>query len=461
MALDNWNSFLAITKVDAEQRVVEGFASSKSLDSQDDVVDPAAIKAALPDYLEWGNIREMHGNSAAGVTLEARVIDGVVKAGGKDVPDPLYLKTRIVDDQAWKKVREGVYKGFSIGGKVTDSRLEKRSDGASYRVITGMKLVEISLVDRPANPDARILLWKGEGMADTDAGTEPVVTHEPAPAAPAEDAPVEKTDAPDLAELISKAIDAKLPELAKALQPQQTAVEKPAPKKAEIKKAAAPDPSKVVAMLQDLRNQEELTGDIDAAQMITQAIALVMQSCGDTEDDAAGGDGMDDAPAAGDAMTAAAQADVKKAGRTFSTGNAQAMHNCIRALAGMLAAAGDPVGQKVAALYAGGDAQQPPMDQAKMADAIGGAIVKVVSPLVQRLDALERQPAPGGPVLKQAAAKVLPDAPAQPAQPQTAHEEAAILEKMLAEEKDMHVREFLQDKLGKLQLKLALQRPLR
>src|SRR5690348_6795286 len=119
MTQSTWTNFLTISKVDHEPRIVEGFASSNALDSQDEIVDAAAITAALPDYMEWGNIREMHGNSAAGVTLEARVIDGVVKAGGKDVPDPLYLKTRIVDDQAWAKVREGVYKGFSIGGKVT------------------------------------------------------------------------------------------------------------------------------------------------------------------------------------------------------------------------------------------------------------------------------------------------------------------------------------------------------
>src|SRR6476646_8200645 len=31
----------------------------------------------------------------------------------------LYLAAKIVDDEAWEKVVQGVYKGFSIGGRVT------------------------------------------------------------------------------------------------------------------------------------------------------------------------------------------------------------------------------------------------------------------------------------------------------------------------------------------------------
>lgn len=61
-----------------------------------------------------------------------------------------------MDDDAWEKVKEGVYKGFSIGGRVT------QRDPANRKLITGLELSEISLVDRPANPEAMIDLYKRE-----------------------------------------------------------------------------------------------------------------------------------------------------------------------------------------------------------------------------------------------------------------------------------------------------------
>jgi HK97 family phage prohead protease len=135
--------YAEITKIDRERRMVFGYASTEALDSQGEVVRKEAIEAALPDYMRFANIREMHQPSAVGVAKEA-AIDG----------KGLYLAARIVDDEAWRKVTEGVYKGFSIGGRVTDR------DRAQKHVITGVELMEISLVDRPANPEAVIELYK-------------------------------------------------------------------------------------------------------------------------------------------------------------------------------------------------------------------------------------------------------------------------------------------------------------
>ena len=59
--------------------------------------------------MKFANIREMHQLSAVGVAKEAAVDD-----------KGLYLGAKIVDDQAWQKITEGVYKGYSIGGRVTN-----------------------------------------------------------------------------------------------------------------------------------------------------------------------------------------------------------------------------------------------------------------------------------------------------------------------------------------------------
>jgi phage head maturation protease len=125
---------------------VYGYASSPSEDSDGEVVTPAAIAASLPDYMKFGAVREMHQPKAAGTALEAKVL-----ADGRT-----WFGAHIVDAQAVKKVQAKVYKGFSIGGKVLDR------DPANENIITGIKLVEVSLVDRPANPDAVFTMYKAE-----------------------------------------------------------------------------------------------------------------------------------------------------------------------------------------------------------------------------------------------------------------------------------------------------------
>jgi len=139
--------YLPLAKVDREQRMVYGYASTEALDSQGEVVRRQALAAALPDYMRFANIREMHQPSAVGVAKEAAIDD-----------KGLWLGAKIVDDEAWEKVVEGVYKGFSIGGWVT------ARDGRDAQVITGLELAEISLVDRPANPEAVFSLFKRDPL---------------------------------------------------------------------------------------------------------------------------------------------------------------------------------------------------------------------------------------------------------------------------------------------------------
>lgn len=148
---DDLNFFMPICKVDKETRTISGYASTNCLDSDGEIVAQEAIKAALPDYMKYGNIREMHRPWAVGVATEAN-------------PDGrgLYLTAKIVDDNAWKKVDEGVYKGFSIGGK----KLAKVGN-----TITKLAMSEISIVDRPANPDCMFTVAKmqGSNLVEDDA----------------------------------------------------------------------------------------------------------------------------------------------------------------------------------------------------------------------------------------------------------------------------------------------------
>jgi HK97 family phage prohead protease len=138
--------FLPLEKFDRDERMVYGYATTEARDSQGEIVTRAAIEAALPAYMEFANVREMHQLSAVGVVKSAD-LDG----------KGLRLQAKVVDDDAWAKVKEGVYKGLSIGGRVT------QRDAMNKALITGVELTEISLVDRPANPEALIDAFKAAG----------------------------------------------------------------------------------------------------------------------------------------------------------------------------------------------------------------------------------------------------------------------------------------------------------
>lgn len=132
--------FMPIAKVDKAKRTVSGYASTECLDMDGETVAKTAIEAALPGYWQWRNIREMHQPSAVGVAQEANIDD-----------KGLYLTAKISDNDAWQKCLDGVYKGFSIGGR----KLAKTGNK-----ITKIDLVEVSIVDRPSNPECTLTVQK-------------------------------------------------------------------------------------------------------------------------------------------------------------------------------------------------------------------------------------------------------------------------------------------------------------
>ena len=127
--------------------MVYGKATDDTLDLDQQICDPAWLSKAMPEWMvSGGNVREMHGSSAAGVAKEYEA-----KSDGH------YINTLIVDPLAITKVKAGVYKGFSIGIKAP--RVVRDNKAANGRIIDG-QIIEISLVDRPANPSAKLIMAK-------------------------------------------------------------------------------------------------------------------------------------------------------------------------------------------------------------------------------------------------------------------------------------------------------------
>lgn len=155
---------------------VWGYASSEAVDSDGEVITAEAMKAAIPDYMKFGAVREMHGSNAAGTAIEINVEDD-----GRT-----FFGAHIVDPVAVTKVKTGVYKGFSIGGSVT------ARDELNKSQITGLKLTEISLVDRPANPDAVFTCYKADKPKDEEAADK-----DDKPADKADETPADDTENAD------------------------------------------------------------------------------------------------------------------------------------------------------------------------------------------------------------------------------------------------------------------------
>lgn len=360
----------------ADDQIVYGIASTAIIDDQPgewegrryegDVVDPEAIRAALSGY--WGNIREMHGE-AAGKALDV-LVEG----------DTTYLVAKVVDAGAWSKVKEGVYKGFSIGGRVVKARLEKMG-GRIVRRITELLLTEISLVDRPANPQAAILVFKrhpGGDMGEENPTTTTALEEGSALAA--------------VGMLVEKAADA----------------------------------TKVVQMIQQLRNEKELAGDLEGAERMTQAIGLMLigdgvADAGDMEEDIAADEEQDAADlemAADDSelmaeeeeeaekgmpMAMAAKAQITKAGRKIAGSRMAIMKQAVMAYLKVLADAGEPDSMKMLKAVEGDSGGL--MDTKALISEIKKAmpletLAQALINLDERTKRLEAQPAPGGPVAR-------------------------------------------------------------
>lgn len=134
------------TKADDGTLTVYGIASTEAVDNDGEVIKADAMRAALPNFFVHGTgaLREMHGKIAAGTVEKANVDDKGVT----------HITATVVDPVAVLKVEKGVYKGFSIGGRYTTR------DPGNDKIVTGIRLNEISLVDRPCNPEATLCLAK-------------------------------------------------------------------------------------------------------------------------------------------------------------------------------------------------------------------------------------------------------------------------------------------------------------
>jgi hypothetical protein len=140
------HTYVPILRVNEEKREVEAYAFvNEKVQGEGGIrLKRTSMEAATADYMKWANVREMHrGDSAVAVAQQVKW-----DATGA------HMTLRVSDDAAWQKVKDGVYKGLSVGV------IPEVMRGKDVEKCTWM---ETSLVDRPADPDARITVFRADG----------------------------------------------------------------------------------------------------------------------------------------------------------------------------------------------------------------------------------------------------------------------------------------------------------
>jgi hypothetical protein len=153
--------FAPIVKVDVARREVHGVMAEETPDKVKEIFDYASSKPHIQKWAEQfqratdgksvGNVRAMHSNISAGKLISIQFDDA-----NKRIP----IVAKVVDDNEWKKVLEGIYTGFSIGGKY----LKRWADGENQRYTAQPS--EVSLVDNPCMYGATFTAIKTDGSRE-------------------------------------------------------------------------------------------------------------------------------------------------------------------------------------------------------------------------------------------------------------------------------------------------------
>ena len=154
---DSISLSVPFTKVDREKRTVSGFATLDNVDQTGDVVTAEASMRAFERFR--GNIREMHGANAVGKMVSFKP-ETFYDPKSNDFYSGVYVDAYISKgaQDTWEKILDGTLAGFSIGGKIKESDNQvNKATGQTVRFIKEYALMELSVVDSPANELCNIL----------------------------------------------------------------------------------------------------------------------------------------------------------------------------------------------------------------------------------------------------------------------------------------------------------------
>jgi HK97 family phage major capsid protein/HK97 family phage prohead protease len=155
--VDRAYALIQFKALDAEQRILEGIASTPTPDRTGDVMDPAGASFALPLPLLWQHQKD----KPIGHVLSARV-----------TPGGIFVRAQIAKgvlpfiDEAWALLKAGLVRGLSVGWRPLDApepvTVAGKSAGLRYK---RWELIELSTVTIPMNAETTILSVKSADVA--------------------------------------------------------------------------------------------------------------------------------------------------------------------------------------------------------------------------------------------------------------------------------------------------------
>jgi hypothetical protein len=183
--LSKLDLFLPLTKVDLDERLVHGVATAEAPDRAGEICDYDSTK---PYFEAWSaGAREASGGKSLGAVraMHSRVAAGkLTEISFDDEGKRILVAAKIVDDDEWNKVVEGVYTGFSQGGRYVKRWTDPESGLTRYTAEPS----EISIVDVPCLPGATFQVVK-DGIVEERAFAAPAVKTLPESPAPEPAAP--------------------------------------------------------------------------------------------------------------------------------------------------------------------------------------------------------------------------------------------------------------------------------
>jgi HK97 family phage prohead protease len=149
MELHRAYSILHVKKLADDERVIEGIASTPSVDRVGDIVVPTGAKFTVPMPLLW----QHRTDSPVGHVEFAQATDDGIpfRARIAKIEEPGELRNLV--DKAWQAVKAKLVGAVSIGFKIDKYEVIKATGGWK---INEWSWLELSLVTIPANADATI-----------------------------------------------------------------------------------------------------------------------------------------------------------------------------------------------------------------------------------------------------------------------------------------------------------------
>ena len=157
--------YTEITRVNVEERTIECYGTRGDIkDSFGTFIDLDSAVKCMSDYAVYPAIRSMHQPIAAGKTIDYEVDDKGIK-----------ITAKVVDDDCWNKVKEGVLRGLSIGAKQDYTVRAGKNIGRikpekwqENDIIHLASITEFSLVDSPSNRGCGDLVYRLSNYKESD-----------------------------------------------------------------------------------------------------------------------------------------------------------------------------------------------------------------------------------------------------------------------------------------------------